>query len=53
VNEQVGVFLNLRYLGGGAVGTSDDDPGPGDGDVRTWLHFATVSAGFIFQFSEF
>jgi hypothetical protein len=53
VNEQVGVFLNLRYLGGGAVGTSDDDPGPGDGYVRNWLHFATVSAGFIFQFSEF
>jgi hypothetical protein len=39
------VFLNVRYLGGGAVGTSDDDEGPGDGYVKNWLHFLTVTAG--------
>ncbi|MFK8103458.1 MAG: hypothetical protein AB8G15_13075 [Saprospiraceae bacterium] len=48
--EPVNAFLNLRYLGGGAVGTSDDDEGPGDGYVRNWLHFTTVSAGFIYSF---
>jgi hypothetical protein len=42
-------FLNLRYLGGGAVGTSDDDTGPGDGYTRNWLHFSTVSIGFIYE----
>ena len=40
------VFLNVRYLGGGAEGQSDDASGPGDGYVNNWLHFLTVSAGF-------
>lgn len=53
INNGVNAYLNLRYLGGGAVGTSDDDPGPGDGYVKNWLHFATVTAGFIYQFPEF
>jgi hypothetical protein len=39
-------FLNVRYLGGGAVGTSSDRKGPGDGYVRNWLHFLSVSIGF-------
>ena len=37
-------FINLRYLGGGAEGTSDDR-GPGDGFTRNWLHFVTLSLG--------
>ena len=37
-------FLNLRYLGGGAVGTSDPYRG-GDGFTRNWLHFTSVSLG--------
>ena len=53
VNNEVNAFLNLRYLGGGAVGTSDDDPGPGDGYVKNWLNFATVTAGFVYQFPAF
>lgn len=53
VTDQVGAFLNLRYLGGGAVGTSEDEPGPGDGYVRNWLHFVTVTAGFIYEFPSF
>lgn len=40
------VFVGWRYLGGGAVGTSDDiEPGYGDGYVRNWLHFWTTSLG--------
>lgn len=53
VTDEVGAFLNLRYLGGGAVGSSDDDPGPGDGYVKNWLHFMTVTCGFIYEFSSF
>lgn len=40
------LFLNVRYLGGGAVGTNEDDEGPGDGYTRNWLHFLTVTLGF-------
>ena len=47
--EPVTAFFNLRYIGGGAVGTSDVD-GPGDGYVRNWLHFITVTAGFSYEF---
>ncbi len=46
----VNAFLNLRYLGGGAVGTSDNTDGPGDGYVKNWLQFGTVSAGFVYAF---
>ncbi|MFW5760332.1 MAG: hypothetical protein ACOCXH_05070, partial [Cyclobacteriaceae bacterium] len=53
VSDEVNAFLNLRYLSGGAVGTSDDDPGPGDGYVKNWLHFLTVTAGFVYEFSSF
>ncbi len=42
----VEAFVNLRYLGGGAVGTNEDDPLVyTDGYVRNWLHFATLSLG--------
>ena len=50
INQEVGAFFNLRYLGGGAVGTSDDDPGPGDGYTRNWLNFLTVTCGFVYEF---
>jgi len=43
-------YFNLRYIGGGAVGTSSDLTGPGDGYVRNWLHFMTVSCGFTYEF---
>lgn len=48
IEKPVWAFLNLRYLGGGAVGTSDVD-GPGDGYVRNWLDFSTVSLGFVYE----
>lgn len=53
VTDNVGAFLNLRYLGGGAVGSSDDDSGPGDGYVKNWLNFLTVTCGFIYEFPSF
>ncbi|ERP38745.1 hypothetical protein [Chitinivibrio alkaliphilus] len=38
------VYLNLRYLGGGAEGTSD--PGQfGDGYTENWLHFLILTLG--------
>lgn len=46
----VRAFANLRYLGGGAVGTNPDDEGPGDGYTKNWLNFLTVSAGFAYDF---
>ena len=49
VNKPVNIYLNARYLGGGAVGTSEVN-GPGDGYVRNWLHFVTVTAGFVYEF---
>ncbi|WP_439489937.1 hypothetical protein [Algoriphagus sp.] len=51
VTQDVNAFLNLRYLGGGAEGTSDDEPGPGDGYVKNWLNFITVSTGFVYKFN--
>ncbi|MBR9860979.1 hypothetical protein GYB22_09595 [bacterium] len=50
ITNEVDAFLNLRYLGGGAVGTSNDPKGPSDGYVKNWLHFGTVSAGFSYKF---
>ncbi len=49
VRDPFSLFLNLRYLGGGAEGDSEDDDGPGDGYVRNWLHFMTVTLGFVFR----
>jgi hypothetical protein len=39
------LFLNVRYLGGGASGTSPNAETLGDGWVSNWLHFMTVSLG--------
>jgi hypothetical protein len=44
------VFVNLRYLGGGATGTSTREVWPGDGYVKNWLHFMFFTAGYIHQF---
>lgn len=50
IHNNVTAFSNIRYLGGGAVGTNTDDEGPGDGYVKNWLNFMTVSAGFTYSF---
>lgn len=49
LTDRLGAFLNVRYLGGGAVGQSDDDDEPGDGFVRNWLHFMTITLGASFE----
>lgn len=42
-------YVNLRYLGGGAEGTSDDAPAPADGRTRNWLHTGSLSLGFALR----
>jgi hypothetical protein len=44
INPRASSYFNVRYLGGGAVGSSAKDLDPGsDGYVDNWLHFLTVS----------
>ncbi|HEX8701909.1 MAG TPA: hypothetical protein VF815_23980 [Myxococcaceae bacterium] len=47
----VDVFLNLRYLGGGARGTDEEEAaqGPGDGYSSNWLNTASVTLGFMYR----
>lgn len=52
INRNFETFFNVRYLAGGAVGSSDSDDGPGDGYTRNWLHFGTVSAGISYSFNS-
>ncbi len=40
----VDLFLNTRYIGGGAEGTSSR-PAPSDGFTANWLHFFAVTLG--------
>ncbi|QCK15693.1 hypothetical protein DCC35_13545 [Mangrovivirga cuniculi] len=47
VNKSTNLFFNLRYLGGGAEGSDNEEKWPGDGYVKNWLHFFNVSAGFV------
>jgi hypothetical protein len=44
----VQAFVNLRYLGGGAEGTGDAQ-GAGDGFVKNWLNFYSLSLGFTYD----
>ena len=50
LKEPLSVFFNVRYLGGGAVGTSDVEANePGDGYVKNWLHFSTYTIGVMYD----
>lgn len=50
LNDQINVFFNLRYFGGGGVGTGDVEFGePGDGYLKNWLNVLTVSAGAVYN----
>ncbi|MDC0711404.1 hypothetical protein POL68_23235 [Stigmatella sp. ncwal1] len=51
VTREVDVYLNLRYLGGGARGTDEKEAaqGLGDGYSSNWLNTATVSLGFLYR----
>jgi len=46
LNNGAETFVNLRYLWGGAEGTSNDFTPPGDGYTENWLHFLNLSLGF-------
>ena len=50
IHDSGRLFLNFRYLGGGATGTDTGDVWPGDGYVKNWLNFLTVSTGFVYEF---
>ncbi len=41
------VYVNLRYVGGGARGTDEDYPPPGDGYTNNWLHTLNLSLGLL------
>jgi hypothetical protein len=48
-NEEIDAFINLRWIGGGAEGTSNNNSGFGDGYNRNWLNFLTISLGFNYD----
>jgi hypothetical protein len=37
--------MNIRYIGGGARSTEEDDPGREDGYANNWLYKVGVSLG--------
>ena len=45
LSKSFDTFLNIRYIGGGARGSEEDDPGPGDGYTNNWLHTVAVTLG--------
>ena len=47
--DRVAAFFNLRYLGGGAVGTESNPAFPSDGYTKNWLSFITASLGVEFR----
>jgi hypothetical protein len=51
LTDAVEVFLNLRYLGGGARGTDEEEAlrEPGNGFSSNWLDFTTVSLGAAYR----
>ncbi len=51
LTDTVEVFLNLRYLGGGARATEDDPEKIdfGDGFASNWIDLATVSLGAVYH----
>lgn len=52
VRSALDLFVNLRYLGGGARGTSPNENTVGDGFVSNWLHFITLSLGVTWSSPE-
>jgi hypothetical protein len=45
LHRSMDLFINMRYLGGGAEGTSKDDSDRGDGFVSNWLHTLAFTIG--------
>lgn len=51
IGKRARPFLNIRFLGGGGQGTSNDPEPPGDGYVKNWLYTLSFSLGV--QWSSF
>lgn len=51
LTDAVEVFLNLRYLGGGARSTDEEEAlrEPGNGFTSNWLDFTSVSLGAAYR----
>lgn len=49
LDQDVSAFLNLRWLGGGATGSGDDDDNPGDNYNANWLTFFSLSLGLTYS----
>lgn len=45
IDDKNAMFINLRYLGGGSVGTSTDVNDQGDGFTDNWFHTAGLTLG--------
>ncbi len=45
IDTRNAAFLNLRYIGGGGVGTSQDTNDKGDGFTENWLHTLNLTLG--------
>lgn len=45
ISDMISPYLNLRYIAGGAVGTSSDPQTTGDGFNENWLQFLAVTVG--------
>ncbi len=43
ISDPYKMYFTIRYIGGGAEGTSSDDSGPGDGFSSNWIHLAQLS----------
>ena len=49
LDQHKDLFFNIRWIGGGAQGTSSDDDGPGDGYTENWLNFISFSLGLTWE----
>ncbi len=51
LDEHTRAYLTLRYVGGGAQGTSEQPADePGDGFTRNWIHALSLAVGFEYTF---
>jgi len=49
LRKNINGYLNVRFIGGGAVGTDESYDGQGDGYTKNWLHTVSLSLGFMLK----
>lgn len=49
INNKYYPYINLRYIAGGGVGTSNEKVNLGDGYTNNWLHFLAITLGISTQ----